>query len=174
MGSGVYKSTNKGATWTQLGGTNATTTIVATATTLYTTNANNGATTAQFRHARITNDNTWVNDSSPQAMRGGFDMTVTFDGSHYILLGGMWETGIWRYVEPASGTGAISPANDSRTHKAMIPARATISLSSKSASSQAPMYGLRGERISSSGISRNKLMVFKRQDMTKSKSAVGR
>jgi hypothetical protein len=25
---------------------------------------------------------------------------VSFDGSHYIIVGGNWNAGIWRYVEP--------------------------------------------------------------------------
>ena len=25
---------------------------------------------------------------------------VTFDGTHYIAVGGNWLAGVWRYVEP--------------------------------------------------------------------------
>jgi hypothetical protein len=153
MGSGVYKSTDVGATWKQLTNTWKTTTVVATATTLYTTNADANDGTAGLRHASLANDNAWTNDPSPQGMRGGFDMDVTFDGKNYILLGGMWETGIWRYIEPASTTETISHDKESRAHGAIIPARATISLSSRSVSSQTSAFGLRGERISLHSVS---------------------
>jgi hypothetical protein len=162
MGGGVYKSTDTGATWKQLTGTWKTTTVIATATTLYTTNADANDGTAGFRHALLSNDNSWTNDPSPQGMRGGFDMNVTFDGKNYILLGGMWETGIWRYVEPASSTKTVSCIGASRSHLSTAAYHIVLSLSSKRLTAESPAYGLRGEKIGSGNVSNYRMIIMQK------------
>jgi len=27
-------------------------------------------------------------------------VAVSYDGTHYIFVGGMWDSGIWPYIEP--------------------------------------------------------------------------
>ncbi|HEX2584318.1 MAG TPA: hypothetical protein VHL14_04245 [Steroidobacteraceae bacterium] len=43
----------------------------------------------------------WTQMSAPPEMSNGPQkMAVTFDGTHYILVGGALNAGVWRYVEP--------------------------------------------------------------------------
>ena len=40
--------------------------------------------------------------TAPDAMFDGWKRaSVTFDGTHYVIVAGSWHAGIWRYVEPS-------------------------------------------------------------------------
>jgi hypothetical protein len=153
--SGLYKTTDEGATWTQVTNGGTTTTVIATPTTLYTSYIQGGgATEPSLRHALISNDKTWINDPAPAGMvHGAFDANVTFDGKNYIILTANEQVGVWRYVEPATGTQAISHGAAPQSQRSAASAHAAISLSPRSAASQEPAYGLRGEKIGSCRIS---------------------
>ena len=43
----------------------------------------------------------WSEVATPEGMTNGQrSAAVTFDGSRYVVIGGHWLAGIWRYVEP--------------------------------------------------------------------------
>jgi hypothetical protein len=43
----------------------------------------------------------WANKATPPGMKQGpSSVATTFDGSHYVFVGSMWNAGLWRYVEP--------------------------------------------------------------------------
>jgi hypothetical protein len=110
---GLYKSTDKGASWkkTNCPG-NKIAWVAATATRIY---ANNGYTSDQavINSALLADDTKWTS-VSPAGMNGngaaGAD--VTFDGKNYIVFACQQKAGVWRYVEPAiTATNAVHPAS---------------------------------------------------------------
>ena len=43
----------------------------------------------------------WTHVATPGGMiNGAKRVAVTFDGTNYVFVGGMWQAGIWRYIEP--------------------------------------------------------------------------
>jgi photosystem II stability/assembly factor-like uncharacterized protein len=100
---GVFKTTNGGADWTLVGTTQANG-LVGTPTTLYSTFG--WAATAPWNAVDLqtaprTMDTSWTSDPIPAGMINGWKrVSVTFDGTHHILVGGFWLAGIWLYVEP--------------------------------------------------------------------------
>jgi hypothetical protein len=50
--------------------------------------------------------NTLYVDSTAGVLRstdyddGVDNVAVTYDGTHYVFVGSMWQKGLWRYVEP--------------------------------------------------------------------------
>ncbi len=97
----VYKSIDRGASWTSLRSGGKTSWVAATATTLY---AGSGygyaAAAAHVLHAPLSNDTAWVRETPGGLMQNGSYAVTTFDGSHYILIAAEQRSGIWRYVEP--------------------------------------------------------------------------
>jgi hypothetical protein len=96
----AYKSIDMGKTWTKLTGAGGQVSwVVATRTKLYTSG---GYTTPPaLRHADIDHDTTWITDGTPQGMNdNGTHATVTFDGTHYVIIASQHKSGIWRYIEP--------------------------------------------------------------------------
>jgi hypothetical protein len=111
---GFYKTTDKGVTWKPIKGvpdwsvgtTGWTSWIAATATKIYICIGSEGA--PLIRTCSINNDSVWTK------LTGGpshtdYDANVTFDGTNYIILSGGGVSGVWRYVEPVSGTGIAAP-----------------------------------------------------------------
>jgi hypothetical protein len=45
---------------------------------------------------------TWVAPGTPASLNleGVAQICVVNDGTHNILVGAMWNSGVWRYVEP--------------------------------------------------------------------------
>jgi hypothetical protein len=109
---GAYKSIDKGLTWTKLPTPqNQVSWVAATKTKLYVSGGY--LIPAKLSHASITNDNAWVDDGNPSGMsnNGANTPAVVFDGTNYIIIAGQANGGLWRYVEPATGTGvAARPA----------------------------------------------------------------
>ncbi len=97
----VYKSTDRGASWSSTGSGGKSSWVTATATTLY---AGSGygyaAGAAQVLHAPLNNDTAWVSDTPAGMMQDGSYAVTTFDGSHYVIIAAQQRSGIWRYVEP--------------------------------------------------------------------------
>ena len=93
---GVYRSTDFGATWTQMsqGGQAV---VYGTAKYIYAQPAPFGD---QFSAVRSPQPGmsftTWPIDTPDGPKRAA----VTFDGTHYIIVAGNWLAGVWRYVEP--------------------------------------------------------------------------
>jgi hypothetical protein len=96
---GVYKSTDKGLTWTDLKAPgNKISWVVATATKLY---VSNDRSDPHVFHAALANDDVWVDDGAPGMVHGGANTPgVLFDGEHYVLVVPAERGGVWRYVEP--------------------------------------------------------------------------
>jgi hypothetical protein len=43
----------------------------------------------------------WVKPGTPGGLfQGPGQISIVNDGSHNILLGAMWNAGVWRYIEP--------------------------------------------------------------------------
>lgn len=104
-GDGVYRSTDIGATWTQVtkgsGGV-----VWGTPKNLYVMwgwacggcGIDEGG--PQYQTAPQPGT-TWVKGTVPPALDWGPNsVAVTSDGQHSIIVGSMWATGLWRYVEP--------------------------------------------------------------------------
>jgi hypothetical protein len=102
-GGGVWRSNDFGATWTRVLSTNAEATVVATADNLYASYgwATSDTNAPSLFHAARETDQEWTRDAAPPAMTNGAKRAaVLFDGTHYVVVMGCFDAGIWRYVEP--------------------------------------------------------------------------
>jgi len=102
-GWGVYRSTDFGATWTHLGSGAAQGVIYGTPKYIYAqaSGAVGNGTIDQSQSERAAQPGTtWATWSEPAMSNGPKRAAVTYDGTHYIIVGGNWNAGIWRYVEP--------------------------------------------------------------------------
>jgi hypothetical protein len=101
--SGLFKSTDKGASWKTLR-TDWNFVVVATATKLYVCNSPSAAGGGGQRliSASISNDAVWnaVPGASITSNGTPTSAVVTYDGTHYIILGAQAWNGVMRYVEP--------------------------------------------------------------------------
>jgi hypothetical protein len=97
QGWGVYRSTDQGASWTHVGISGSQATVYGTPRNVYVQPAPFGN---QASAARAPQPGTsWT--PWPLGMSDGPKrVAVTHDGAHYILVGGNWLAGFWRYVEP--------------------------------------------------------------------------
>jgi hypothetical protein len=105
---GIHRSADGGATWTKLstpihGGQG----VVATATTIYSTASfatNNGVFAPGFMVAPRdpgTPGSVWTAPPTPSGLTNGWLRAgVATDGVHYVIVAGMWNAGLWIYVEP--------------------------------------------------------------------------
>jgi hypothetical protein len=102
-GWGVYRSTDFGATWTHMGSGASQGVIYGTPNYIYTQNSGaiGNGTSDQSQSERAAQPGTaWETWSAPTMSNGPKRAAVTFDGSHYVIVGGNWNAGVWRYVEP--------------------------------------------------------------------------
>jgi hypothetical protein len=100
LGSGVLRSTDYGQTWAHVGMGNIETSVIGTSKNVY---AMYGfpASDPAFEVASQPGTGTWIAPGTPAGMvAGAAQLAVVNDGTHNILVGAMWEAGIWRYVEP--------------------------------------------------------------------------
>jgi hypothetical protein len=102
-GYGIQKSSDRGLTWTTVSNANSAG-IVGTATMLYATSnyANNGAGFGPnlMHSSRASGGTSWATDTPPAAMKNGWiHAAAVFDGTHWIVISGNWNAGIWRLVE---------------------------------------------------------------------------
>ena len=102
---GVFKTADAGKTWTNVyAKCNG---VIGTPTTLYASFGFPGApgfsTDPLLSRAPRNPGTAWTLMAKPAGMTNGSKRaSVTYDGSHYIILAGCWTAGIWRYVEDAS------------------------------------------------------------------------
>lgn len=99
---GIYKSTDNGVTFTNVGFTTVEASIVGTASTLYAMWAaplNTGSVDPKFTTAPRNPGTSWATTTSPGMVNGAKRMAVGTDGSRWVVLAGCWHGGIWRYVE---------------------------------------------------------------------------
>jgi hypothetical protein len=94
----VYKSTDEGASWTNLQAPgNQISWVVATATNVY---VSNNRDEPHIFSAPIDDDTNWTDHGWPGMIHGGANTPgVLFDGEHYVLIAACEQGGIWRYVE---------------------------------------------------------------------------
>jgi hypothetical protein len=100
-GWGVYRSTDFGASFTHMGNNVALSIVYGTPKNVYAqasgaTQGTQDQSQDEKAAAPGTSWSTW-----PLTMTNGPKRAaVTYDGAHYVIVGGNWNTGIWRYVEP--------------------------------------------------------------------------
>jgi len=96
-GWGVYRSTDFGVTWTHYGQGQKQSTMFGTPNHVYAFSAPLGDTTTTERSDSTgTMWSTW----SLNLPDGPKRAAVSYDGTHYIIVGGNWNAGVYRYVEP--------------------------------------------------------------------------
>jgi hypothetical protein len=104
-GWGVHQSTDLGATWTYPTQPSTNESAVwGTPKHVYTLNAwacMGACATPSFEVADLPGAATWTAVATPSGLGNGAKrVAATYDGAHYVFVGGMWDAGIWRYVEP--------------------------------------------------------------------------
>jgi hypothetical protein len=105
FGLGVLRSNDYGQTWTHVGITNNETVIVGTSKNVYAMYGvpvgPGGSSNPDFEVAFQPGNGTWVEPGTPAGLtQGSAQISVVNDGTHNILVGAMWDSGVWRYIEP--------------------------------------------------------------------------
>jgi fibronectin type 3 domain-containing protein len=105
LGSGVLRSTNYGQTWVHVGATDQETVVVGTSKNIYSMYGvpvgPGGTTDPAFEIASQPGTGTWVSPGTPSALtQGAAQISVVNNGTNNILVAAMWNSGVWRYVEP--------------------------------------------------------------------------
>jgi hypothetical protein len=101
-GWGVYRSTDHAATWTHVGSGGSQNGVYGTGKYVYAQSggANAGGTDqSQSERAALPEGSAWT-VWPVKIGNGPKHAAVTYDGAHYIVVGGNWLSGLWRYVEP--------------------------------------------------------------------------
>ncbi|MEJ0099078.1 MAG: fibronectin type III domain-containing protein [Pseudomonadota bacterium] len=99
LGEGVQRSSDYGRTWTHVGITTTESIVFGSSKNVYSMcNCSNGG----FQVGTLPGTGTWV---APGALAGptippAGQVAVVNDGTHNILVGAMWNSGVWRYIEP--------------------------------------------------------------------------
>ncbi len=105
LGNGVLRSTDYGQTWAHVG-------LVQPEGLVFGTTANvyamfgaaigpTGSINPNFEVASQPGTGTWVSPGTPPGLAdGAAGITVVNDGTHNIFVGAMFNSGVWRYVEP--------------------------------------------------------------------------
>jgi len=105
FGWGVLRSTDYGQTWTHVGQTNNETAVWGTSKNIYAMYGYpvgpGGSNFPAFETAAQPGTGTWVAPAvDPNLSQGVSMVAVINDGTHNIFVGAMWNSGIWRYIEP--------------------------------------------------------------------------
>jgi fibronectin type 3 domain-containing protein len=105
LGQGVLRSADYGQTWTHVGLSNAESVVIGTSKNVYSMfgfPAGVGVTfDPSFELAAEPGTGTWVAPGTPASLtQGAAQISATNDGTNNILIGAMWNSGLWRYVEP--------------------------------------------------------------------------
>jgi fibronectin type 3 domain-containing protein len=105
LGWGVLRSGDYGQTWTHVGGTSNENAVFGTSKNVYAMFGFpvgiGGTSDPAFEIAAQPGTGTWVTQSTPAGLaQGSSEISVVNDGTHNILVGAMWASGLWRYIEP--------------------------------------------------------------------------
>jgi fibronectin type 3 domain-containing protein len=105
LGQGVLRSADYGQTWTQVGLANNESVVFGTSKNVYAMfgfPAGPGGTfDSSFELAAEPGDGTWVAPGTPAGLtQGAAQISGVNDGSNNVLMGAMWNSGLWRYIEP--------------------------------------------------------------------------
>ena len=101
-GWGVQRSTDYGVTWNSVGAKGAQTVVWGTPSRVYSMFgwSINGSNAPGFQSAPQPGTSWSTASSTPANFTGGpHSIAVLYDGTHYIFVGGMGLSGVWRYVE---------------------------------------------------------------------------
>jgi fibronectin type 3 domain-containing protein len=104
-GWGVLRSTDYGQTWTHVGASTGETVVVGTPNNVYAmygwAAGTGNIVPPAFELAAQPGTGTWTSPATPESLtQGPAQIIVTNDGAHNILVGAMWSSGVWRYIEP--------------------------------------------------------------------------
>jgi photosystem II stability/assembly factor-like uncharacterized protein len=101
LGWGVLRSSDFGATWEHVGSTGGMGVVYGTPNNVYSQSAgaSNGVIEQNTAQSAPLPGDSWTTAALPMT-NGPKRAATTFDGTHYIIVGGNWNAGIWRYVEP--------------------------------------------------------------------------
>src|SRR5882757_2872714 len=105
LGQGVLRSADYGQTWTHVGLTNNESVVIGTSKNVYSMfgfPAGPGGTfDSSFEVAAEPGNGTWVAPGTPAGLtQGAAQISTVNDGSNNVLIGAMWNSGLWRYIEP--------------------------------------------------------------------------
>ena len=105
LGWGVLRSTNYGQTWAHVGNSSNENVVIGTSKNVYAMYGYpvgpGGTNDSAFEIATQPGTGTWTTAGTPAGLtQGSAAITVVNDGTHNILVGAMWNSGLWRYVEP--------------------------------------------------------------------------
>jgi photosystem II stability/assembly factor-like uncharacterized protein len=105
LGWGVLRSADYGQTWRQVGLSGNETVVFGTSKNVYSMFGYpigaGGTTDPSLQTAAQPGTGSWVRPGTPASMtQGPAQVAVLNDGSHNIIVGAMWNGGVWRYVEP--------------------------------------------------------------------------
>jgi fibronectin type 3 domain-containing protein len=105
LGQGVLRSADYGQTWSHVGLANNESVVFGTSKNVYSMfgfPAGAGATyDSALEVAAQPGNGTWVAPGNPAGLtQGAAQLSGVNDGTHNVLLGAMWNAGLWRYVEP--------------------------------------------------------------------------
>jgi hypothetical protein len=104
-GAGVLRSADYGQTWAHVGLNNNETAVVSTSKDVYSMYGipvgPGGTTNPVFEVGAQPGNGTWVAPGTPSTlMQGAAQMATVNNGTHNIVLGSMWNSGVWQYIEP--------------------------------------------------------------------------
>jgi hypothetical protein len=105
LGAGILRSIDYGQTWTHEGLPQDETVVVGTSKNVYSMYGfpvgPGGSTNPSFEVASQPGTGTWVAPGTAAGLtQGPAQISVVNDGTHNILVGAMFNSGVWRYVEP--------------------------------------------------------------------------
>jgi len=105
LGNGVLRSTDYGQTWMHVGPNAFENIVFGTAKNMYAMNGfavgPGGSFGPGFEVASQPGTGIWVTPATPSTLtQGPSQVAVLNDGTHSIFVGAMYNSGVWRYVEP--------------------------------------------------------------------------
>jgi hypothetical protein len=105
LGTGVLRSTDYGQTWAHEGMTDNESVVFGTVKNVYGMYGSpvgpGGSVNPAFEVASQPGTGTWVEPGTPAGLtQGPAQISVVNDGTHNIFVGAMFNSGVWRYVEP--------------------------------------------------------------------------
>jgi hypothetical protein len=105
LGYGVLRSSDYGQTWTHVGMAVNETVVIGTSKNVYAMYGvplgPGGVSDPAFEVASQPGNGAWVSPGTPAGLtQGSAQFSVVNDGTHNVLVGAMWNSGVWRYVEP--------------------------------------------------------------------------